>query len=85
MSAGSVVASSTGWLGGFVGGAGLGYKLMDHFFIRAEAGWFYSTLESESGVALSTPYITLGIGWFLDMPSSAGATHPNSMEQPPPL
>ena len=82
----TAAASVTRGLGGFVAGAGLGYKLMDHFFIRAEAGWFYSTLESKNGVTLSTPYMTLGIGWFLGMPSSSSnpveQTLPNSVEGP---
>ena len=51
---------------------------MDHFFIRGELGWIYSTFTSKSGAAISAPYITLGIGWFFSMPSS-----PNLVEENP--
>ena len=72
------------WLGGFVVGAGLGYKSADHFFIRAEAGWFHSA-SSEVGFDISTPYMTLGIGWFFGMPSSSVEAAPSNPLQTAPL
>ncbi len=57
------------FLGGFQAGSALGYKFSSQLAVRAELG--YAVFSFEHSFKIKAPYITLGLAWFIDLPSNA--------------